>query len=152
MTIDLLSLIVGGILLLLALLTPLMNPFFRRLRKTDDTPSPEQPPVTILLVSNGDHVALDEHLPLFLTQEYGPGYEVIVVTEKADMETENVLKRSRPCRRTMRIAAMNCVFGAEITNRRTWVRVMAADGNTNVRRLPLPQLWRVNAGSRGQHV
>ncbi len=93
MTIDLLSLIVGGILLLLALLTPLMNPFFRRLRKTDDTPSSEQPPVTILLVSNGDHVALDEHLPLFLTQEYGPGYEVIVVTEKADMETENVLKR-----------------------------------------------------------
>ena len=93
MTIDLLTLVTGGVLLLLALLTPLINPFFRRLRKAQESPSSEQPPVTILLVSNGDHVALDEHLPLFLTQEYGPGYEVIVVTEKADMETENVLKR-----------------------------------------------------------
>ncbi len=93
MTIDLLSLIVGGILLLLALLTPLMNPFFRRLRKTDDTPSSEQPPVTILLVSNGDHVALDEHLPIYLTQDYAPGYDVVVVSEKADAETDNVLKR-----------------------------------------------------------
>ena len=92
MTIDLLTLVMGAILLLLALLTPLLNPFFRRLRQTEE-PSSEQPPITILLVSNGDHVALDEHLPIFLTQEYAPGYEVIVVTEKADMETENVLKR-----------------------------------------------------------
>ena len=90
MTIDLLTLVMGAILLLLALLTPLLNPFFRRLRQTEE-PSSEQPPITILLVSNGDHVALDEHLPIFLTQEYAPGYEVIVVTEKADMETENVL-------------------------------------------------------------
>ena len=93
MTIDLLTLVMGAILLLLALLTPLLNPFFRRLRQTEEPSSSEQPPITILLVSNGDHVALDEHLPIFLTQEYAPGYEVIVVTEKADMETENVLKR-----------------------------------------------------------
>lgn len=93
MTIDLLTLVMGVILLLLALLTPLLNPFFRRLRQTEEPSSSEQPPITILLVSNGDHVALDEHLPIFLTQEYAPGYEVIVVTEKADMETENVLKR-----------------------------------------------------------
>lgn len=93
MTIDLLTIIAGAILLILALLTPLMNPFFRRIRKTQVSASGEQPPVTILLVSNGDHVALDEHLPIFLTQEYSPGYEVVVVTEKADVETENVLKR-----------------------------------------------------------
>ncbi|MBP5386413.1 MAG: glycosyl transferase family 2, partial [Prevotella sp.] len=93
MTIDLLTITAGAILLILALLTPLMNPFFRRIRKTQVSASGEQPPVTILLVSNGDHVALDEHLPIFLTQEYSPGYEVVVVTEKADVETENVLKR-----------------------------------------------------------
>ena len=93
MTIDLLTIIAGAILLILALLTPLMNPFFRRIRKTQVSASGEQSPVTILLVSNGDHVALDEHLPIFLTQEYSPGYEVVVVTEKADVETENVLKR-----------------------------------------------------------
>ena len=93
MTIDLLTITVGAVLLFLALLTPLMNPFFRRLRKTEEAISVEQPPVTILLVSNGDHIALDEHLPIFLTQEYDPGYEVVVVTEKADVETENVLKR-----------------------------------------------------------
>ncbi len=93
MTIDLFTLVGSGILLLLSLLTPMMNPFFRRLRKTEVAGSTDCPPVTILLVSNGDHVALDEHLPLFLTQEHAPGYEVIVVTEKADLETENVLKR-----------------------------------------------------------
>ncbi|MBP5508591.1 MAG: hypothetical protein J6Y23_12245, partial [Prevotella sp.] len=62
MTIDLLTIIAGAILLILALLTPLMNPFFRRIRKTQVSASGEQSPVTILLVSNGDHVALDEHL------------------------------------------------------------------------------------------
>ena len=49
--------------------------------------------MTVLLVSNGDHEALDEHLPLYLTQDYPSGYDVVVVAEKADLETENVLKR-----------------------------------------------------------
>ena len=91
--IDLLTLILSGALLLAALLTPLMSPLFRRLRKQEFHGASEPPCVTILLISGGDHQALDEHLPLYLTQDYPPGYEVVVVAEKADLETENVLKR-----------------------------------------------------------
>ena len=40
-----------------------------------------------------DHAhELEEHLPAFLTQEYEPGYEVIVVDESSTDETDDVLK------------------------------------------------------------
>jgi len=90
---DTLTLAIGALLLACALITPMMSPFFRRLRMATVTPSPTPPPVTVLLVSNGDPVALDEHLPIYLTQDYPAGYQVVVVTEKADLESENVLKR-----------------------------------------------------------
>ena len=90
--IDSLTLILCAVALLSALLTPLMNPFFRRLRK-EEPPTGSSPNVTILLVCNGDATALDEHLPHYLTQDYSGEYQVIVVGEKADAETVNVLKR-----------------------------------------------------------
>ncbi len=92
-SIDTLTLIVSGILLLMALVTPLFSPHFRRLRNDAPQSAIDLPRVTVLLVSNGDHVALDEHLPIYLTQDYAPGYDVVVVSEKADAETDNVLKR-----------------------------------------------------------
>ncbi len=92
-SIDLLTLVLSGALLLSALLTPMMSPFFRRLKKSEGQGAISPPSVTILLISSGDHQALDEHLPLYLTQDYPPGYEVVVVAEKADLDTENVLKR-----------------------------------------------------------
>ncbi len=92
-SIDTLTLIVSGILLLMALVTPLLSPHFRRLRNDAPQSAIDLPRVTVLLVSNGDHVALDEHLPIYLTQDYAPGYDVVVVSEKADAETDNVLKR-----------------------------------------------------------
>lgn len=93
LTIDTLTLVASGILLLMALITPLLSPHFRRLRHDMPQGATTQPRITVLLVSNGDHVALDEHLPIYLTQDYTPGYDVVVVSEKADAETDNVLKR-----------------------------------------------------------
>lgn len=91
--IDTITLILGAAALFLALVAPMMSPLFRRLRQEDAEAVEELPKVTVLLVSNGDHVALDEHLPIFLTQDYELGYDIIVVSEKADAETDNVLKR-----------------------------------------------------------
>lgn len=95
--IDTLTLILSASVVILSLITPMLSPLFRRLKSSDgnisESGSATLPPVTVLLVSNGDHKALDEHLPLYLTQEYASGYEVIVVVEKADTEAENVLKR-----------------------------------------------------------
>ena len=93
MTIDPITAVLAAILLFMALITPLMSPFFRRPKRREANNGTDLPPVTVLLVSNGDHTALDEHLPIYLTQEYAPGYHIVVVTEKADLETENVLKR-----------------------------------------------------------
>lgn len=93
LSIDTLTLVASGILLLMALITPMLSPHFRRLRHDMPQGATTQPRITVLLVSNGDHVALDEHLPIYLTQDYAPGYDVVVVSEKADAETDNVLKR-----------------------------------------------------------
>ena len=93
LSIDTLTLVASGILLLMALITPMLSPHFRRSRHDMPQGATTQPRITVLLVSNGDHVALDEHLPIYLTQDYAPGYDVVVVSEKADAETDNVLKR-----------------------------------------------------------
>ncbi len=51
--------------------------------------------LTLLLCAQGNPTSLDEHLPLFLTQDYPDGYDVIVVAEKNDADTSNILKRYR---------------------------------------------------------
>lgn len=81
-------------LIILAAVTPLCNIFFRKItavRQADETP--EMPKVSVLLTAFGHSEQLENHLPAFLTQEYGNDYEVIVVAEKGDAETEDVLKR-----------------------------------------------------------
>ncbi len=87
------TLIIGIIALALAIITPFFNPFFRKLKEEDTSSSSSPSSVTVLLVSNGDSQALDEHLPIYLTQDYTHDYQVIVVAEKSDFETGNVLKR-----------------------------------------------------------
>lgn len=51
--------------------------------------------ITVLLCAQGNPTSLDEHLPLYLTQDYAEGYDVIVVTEKNDADTSDILKRYR---------------------------------------------------------
>lgn len=46
--------------------------------------------VIMTVYDNGQE--LEEHLPAFLTQDYAPGYEVIVVDESSTDHTEDVLK------------------------------------------------------------
>ena len=91
--IDQLTIILGAVALVLALITPFFNPFFRRLRHQEAPAAAVSPGVTVLLVSNGDATALDEHLPIYLTQDYDSDFQVIVVAEKSDSETGDVLKR-----------------------------------------------------------
>lgn len=87
------TLIASGASLLSSLLTPFLNTFYRRPRKEDVTDLPSETPITLIITSHGNARQLDEHLPLYLTQDYPAGYEVIVVGEKNDSETEDILKR-----------------------------------------------------------
>ncbi|MBR5656663.1 MAG: glycosyltransferase [Prevotella sp.] len=107
--------------ILMAIVTPFVNPFFR-FRKAKPTPSVDvenneqteelteseeesqsevvdineqkaNKPITVLITAHNNAQELERHLPQFLSQNYEPGYEVIVVAEKGDGETEDVLKR-----------------------------------------------------------
>ena len=68
--IDQLTIVLGAITIVSALITPFFNPFFRRLKHQEQPKASSCPGVTVLLVSNGDATALDEHLPIYLTQDY----------------------------------------------------------------------------------
>lgn len=49
-------------------------------------------PISIIMTVYDQAPELKENLPAFLTQDYAPGYEVIVVDESSTDETEDVLK------------------------------------------------------------
>lgn len=49
------------------------------------------PSVSVIVYSDGNSDVLREHLPAILTQDY-PNYEVIVVNDGSDPETEDILK------------------------------------------------------------
>ena len=91
---DTVTLVVSATLFVLALLTPLLNPFFRRARiEKAAAEETAQEPITVLLTSFEQAEALERHLPLFLEQDYATDYQLVVVIEKTDVESENVLKR-----------------------------------------------------------
>lgn len=52
----------------------------------------EHPPFSVIMTVYNQARELEERLPAFLTQEYEPGYEVIVVDESSTDETPDVLK------------------------------------------------------------
>lgn len=75
------------------------NPFFRKTDKADDFDTPnsvndsDMPRITVLVLANNNAQALDANLSIILTQDYAPGYEVIVVGEKGDLPTEAVVEQ-----------------------------------------------------------
>ena len=72
------------------------EPFIRRLspkRGRGRLDTAGMPPVSVVVVSNGDAEQMDNHLSAILTQVYEPGFEVIVVATQHDSQTEDVLKR-----------------------------------------------------------
>ena len=92
-TISLTSLIAGAVVVLLAILGSLINPFLRKLRFEEDySDSKKQEPITILITAHNHLAQLQRNLPKFLNQQYDE-YQVIVVCQSTDGETLNYLKR-----------------------------------------------------------
>lgn len=75
------------------------NPFFRKTDEADDSDTSnsvndsDMPRLTVLVLANNNAQALDANLSIILTQDYAPGYEVIVVGEKGDLPTEAVVEQ-----------------------------------------------------------
>lgn len=104
-TFDNLSLIIGGVVLFLALLTPWINIFVRRPSvpyASDDASEDEPdngsehdryPDISIIITPHDNARELEENLPAFLSQDYPGNFKVIVVAWKSDSDDEDVLKR-----------------------------------------------------------
>lgn len=99
MTIDTISIIACILIVMLVAGSAFANPFSRKIKKPDSdnnqsTVSEELlPKISVIVLANNNAEALDAHLPIILTQDYPPGYEVIVVGENGDIPTETVMKQ-----------------------------------------------------------
>lgn len=99
MIIDTISIISCIIITVLLVVSVVANPFFRKTDKADDFDTPnsvndsDMPRITVLVLANNNAQALDTNLSIILTQDYAPGYEVIVVGEKGDLPTEAVVEQ-----------------------------------------------------------
>lgn len=93
MIIDTFTLLFGSIVVLSAVISILVNPF---LRKSNDNgkskiSADSNEPISVVVLAHNNAKALDLHLPAILTQDYEPGFEVIVVSEQGDLATEAVI-------------------------------------------------------------
>lgn len=94
MIISTTTIIAGAVVVLLAVLGSLINPFLRSLRFQKTETAENQPPVSILITEHDNLAELERNLPMFLRQQYAADYQVIVVCQSTDGETQDFLKRT----------------------------------------------------------
>lgn len=94
MIISTTTIIAGAVVFLLAVLGSLINPFLRSLRFQKTETAKNQPPVSILITAHDNLAELERNLPMFLRQQYAADYQVIVVCQSTDGETQDFLKRT----------------------------------------------------------
>ena len=94
MIISTTTIITGAVVVLLAVLGSLINPFLRSLRFQKTETAENQPPVSILITAHDNLAELERNLPMFLRQQYAAAYQVIVVCQSTDGETQDFLKRT----------------------------------------------------------
>lgn len=95
MEISTITIAISVVILLLAIVSPLCNPFFRIPRQKKDDNAEEETaatPVSVVIIAHDNAPELKKHLTAYLTQDYPAGYEIIVVADKNDPETEDVIK------------------------------------------------------------
>lgn len=94
MIISTTTIIAGAVVVLLAVLGSLINPFLRSLRFQKTETAENQSPVSILITAHDNLAELERNLPMFLRQQYAADYQVIVVCQSTDGETQDFLKRT----------------------------------------------------------
>ena len=119
---DTLTLACGAAVLLLALITPMLNPFFRKLGREDEEQgeASEALGISVILTPHDEAEALERNLPALLGQDYAPGFEVIVVAEKGDSDTEDVLKRIANANPSAPLYVTFIPEGSRYMSRRNW--------------------------------
>lgn len=93
MIVDTLTIVICGVLVVLAMMSFLADTFMRRV-KDDGTArddSTASVPVSVVVVADNNAADLEANLPSYLSQNYPQGFEVIVVVAKGDDGTADVL-------------------------------------------------------------
>lgn len=101
MIISLPILIFIVVLLAFALAAPLFSPFFRKVvaeeSACDGGVKPTKlPPVSVVLTDHDSSYHLEKVLPRLLEQKFPGDFQVIVVIDRSDSDSEDVLKRHSP--------------------------------------------------------
>ena len=91
MTNDIIIYALCGIMVVMAVVSPLVNIMFRRVR-TRRGNNERRPSFSIIIPAHDNASELERHLPCFLSQEYDGDFEVIVVESKTGDRTEEVIK------------------------------------------------------------
>lgn len=94
MIFDTVTIVICAVLVVLALLSSFLDTFFRKVRASGDGPSgPATPcrPVSVIVVADNNAEDLRANLDSLLSQDYEPGYEVIVVVDKDEDGTGDFL-------------------------------------------------------------
>lgn len=83
-------------LLFLAIVTPFINPLLRLPSRQKDSATEaneaKSRKISIVIAAHNNAIQLNKSLELFLNQDYPADYEVIVVADESDAETEDVVK------------------------------------------------------------
>ena len=101
MIIDQLTLIVGIIVILLAIVASLASPFLRRIKiyESDNNENDNNDnaiPVSIIIPVHDEATDLKRNLPAFLNQDYKGDFKIIVIADKNGRGTEDLMNRLMP--------------------------------------------------------
>ena len=88
------TIVICAIIIVAAVITPMVNIFFRKVGNGQEVTDDSQLPcLSVLLTVQDNARELEQHLPALLTQDYPAGFEVIVVVSKGEDDTDDVLKK-----------------------------------------------------------
>lgn len=99
MTVDTVTLICGISIIVFAVLTSLCNPFFWYPKEKEDEPEDGnrgesvRPDISVVVIAHDGAENLEQNISLLLSQQYEGKYEIVVVAEQGDLQTENILKK-----------------------------------------------------------
>lgn len=96
MIIDTFTIVVCAVVMVLAIATPFISPFFRKVRLSeapDASATTQYVPVSIVISVHNAAEALQRNIEAWLSQDYPADYQLIVVADEGDSATDDIIKR-----------------------------------------------------------
>ena len=99
-SIDNFTIISSAVLLVLAIVSSFISPYLRFSKRkwekngsTNVEDAESLPPLSVILAPHDEPEAIARNLPAIMSQKYPAGFQIIVVVEEGEGETEDMLKR-----------------------------------------------------------